>query len=234
MGQYRERNMTEENLNQIAKGLGPGAQNAQKSGYEKIYDWVVESLADFDLQANAEPLGLKCHPEGGVVVSLFGRDYHVNNSGAKALDGLRASFNHLSLVAHYAMSRGRSPASGDFMKLSALSGIPAGTASGGYDRNALSMPLIKRFGHDPEALEAAVLRLGGRRDPKIGGQTREYLFDAFPRIVLKLIFEEPDEEFGPDFHIMFDSKSIEYMEFEALGFLGGILITDLLRQQDVS
>lgn len=224
--------MSEENLKQIAKGSEAGAQKTQKSGYEKIYDWVVESLVDFDLEANAEPLGLKIHPEGGVVVSLFGRDYLVTNSGAKALDGQRTSFNHLSLVAHYAMSQGRSPASGDFMKLSALSGIPAGTASGGYDRNALSMPLVKRFGHDPEALEEAVMKLGGRREAKSAGPTREYLFEAFPKIPLKLIFEEADEEFEPDFHVMFDSRSIEYMEFEALGFLGGILIHDLLGQKE--
>ncbi|MDR0621233.1 MAG: DUF3786 domain-containing protein [Deltaproteobacteria bacterium] len=219
-------------INEAAKGTanGPvlGDKGAGKSGYEKIYDWVAESLVGFDLEANAEPLGLAPHPDGGVVVRFFERDYLVENGGAKVLDGKPTSFNHLSLVAHYAMSKGRSAASGDFVKLSVLSGVPAGTGQGAFDRDAISKPLARKYGRDPEALERAVLRIGGRVVPGARSQTREYVFDAFPRIPLKLVFEEPDEEFGPEFRIMYDSRSGDYMEFEALAFLGGILMKELV------
>ena len=216
------------NVNGAAGATGPGAQRSGKSGYEKIYDWVAESLAGFDLEANAQPLGLEARPGVGVVVRLFGRDYLVDNSGSKALDGKPTSFNHLSLVAHYAMSQGRSPASGDFVKLNALSGVPAGTGQGAYDRDAISKPLARRYGHDLAGLEEAVARIGGRPAPGGRGQSREYIFEAFPRIPMKLVFEEPDEECGPDFIILYDSRSPEYMEFEALAFLGGVLTRELL------
>ncbi|MDR2367631.1 MAG: DUF3786 domain-containing protein [Deltaproteobacteria bacterium] len=222
----------EERKGLSAKELAISAQRAQKSGYEKIYDWVAESLTGFDLEANAEPLGLERDPGGGVVVKLFGRDYLVRNDGAKVMDGKPTSFNHLSLAAHYAMSQGRAPAAMDFVKLGALSGVPAGTGQGAFDREAISKPLAKRYGHDREGLEAAVKRIGGRPWGGSGeaerGQTWEYVFEVFPRIPMKLVFEEPDEEFGPEFIVMYDSKSIEYMEFEALAFLGGLLMRELL------
>jgi hypothetical protein len=212
---------------------GPGqAQSAGKSGYEKIYDWVAGNLAGFDLEANAPHLGLRVHPGGGVVVGLFGRDYLVDQAGARALDGRPASFNHRSLVAHYAMSAGRGPASYEFVKLGVLSGVPAGTGQGAFERDAVSRPMALRFGHDLAGLEEAVRRIGGRVEPHVPGQGRKYTFEAFPLVPLRLVFEEPDEEFGPEFFVLFDGRGKEFMEFEALAFLGSLLIQELLGRAD--
>jgi hypothetical protein len=109
--------------------------------------------------------------------------------------------------------------------------VPAGTAQGSYDREAISKPLARRFGDDPEGLVEAVLRIGGREVERVPGQGRAFIFEALPRVPLKLVFEEPDEEFGPEFIILYDRHSIEYMQFEALAFLGGLLLTELLGVQ---
>jgi hypothetical protein len=207
---------------------GFDSNDSQKSGYEKIYDWVAESLNNADLAANAGPLGLEPWPDGGVVVNLFGRKYLVDNKGVRALDGLPTSFNHLSLAGHYAMSQGRRPASNDFVKLSALSGLPAGTGQGTFDRDAISKPLARRFGHDPDGLEKVALKIGGRVELRVPGQVSKYIFEPFPRIPIKLVFEEPDEEYDPEFLILYDSSCSDYMEFEALAFLGGVLMKELL------
>ncbi|MDR1050914.1 MAG: DUF3786 domain-containing protein [Deltaproteobacteria bacterium] len=201
----------------------------EKSGYEKIYDWVVESLAGVDLAANAGPLGLKAHPSGGVVVPMFGREYLVDSGGARPLDGQHASYNHLSLAAHYARSSGRSEPSYNFVKLNSMSGILAGGSFGSFNRDAISKPLSRRFGEDLPALEEAVEKIGGRPDPSSSGPVHGYLFEAFPRVPLKLVFEEGDDEFDPDFMILYDRSGLDYMEFEALAFLGGVLLQELVR-----
>jgi hypothetical protein len=222
--------MEEQGANNLARGSGSKNQEwvGSKSGYEKIYDWVAESLTSFDLEGNAGRLGLEVHPEGGVVVKLFGRDYLVDKSGARVMDGKPTSFNHMSLVGHYAMSKGIAPAKNDFVKLSVLSGVPAGTGQGSFDRDAISKPLARRFGNDPDGLDKAVLRIGGRIVERVPGRGRKYDFEVFPKIYMRLVFEEPDEEFEPEFLILYDSSSIEYMEFEALAFLGGVLMRELL------
>jgi hypothetical protein len=202
----------------------------QKNGYEKIYDWVAGSLPGFDLAANADHLGLTVRPGGGgVTVPFMGRDFLVTGEGASPLDGLPTGFNQKSLAAHYAMSSGRSTPRYDFVKLSSMTGILAGTGFGDFAKDAISKPLVRCFGQDLEALEKAVARIGGRKDPASSGPVHGYIFEAFPRIPLKLVFEEGDEDFEPEFMILYDRTGLDYMEFEALAFLGGVLIQELMR-----
>ncbi|MDR1657687.1 MAG: DUF3786 domain-containing protein [Deltaproteobacteria bacterium] len=197
-----------------------------KSGYQKIYEWVASSLPGFDLAANAPHLGLELHPEGGVVVPLLGRNYLVETGGVRALDGNYAHFNRLSLAGHYAMSQGRGAPALDFVKLSVLSGTPMGTGGGSLERDRISGPLVKKFEQDFSGLESAISRLGGRPVPDISGG-RSWLIHALPLIVLKLIFYPADEEFEADFVLLYDRRSPEFMEFEALAFLGGSLVEEL-------
>jgi hypothetical protein len=206
-------------------------QEQKKSGYEKIYDWVVESLPKADLEANAPHLDLKVHPEGGVIVSLFGRDYLVDKTGARPMDGGKASFTSRSLVAHYAMSSGRAEPSLSFVTLNTLAKVPAGTANGSLQKEAISAPLVRKFGSDLAGLEEAVKRLGGRPEPVSQGGSHGYIFFPFPKIPLKLVFQEPDDEFEAEFSILYDSRGREFFEFEALAFLGGVLLDELLSHQ---
>jgi hypothetical protein len=210
---------------------GVGQPGAGKSGYETIYEWVAAELPGFDLAGNAPHLGLEVHPGGGVVVRLLGRDYLVERGGVEPMDGRPAHFNRKSLAAHYAMSPGRGGPSMDFVKLGVLSGVPMATL-GSFDRDAISAPLARRFESDPEALDRAVASLGGRPVDLAAGVGKGYDIPALPLVPMRLIFQPADEEFGAEFTLLHDRKSIEFMQFEALGFLGGALVEDLVRFAD--
>jgi hypothetical protein len=224
-------------------------RQAEKSGYEKIYDWVVESLSNVDLQANAEPLGLKVHPRGGVMVSLFGQDYLVNKTGAWPMDGdldgrldgnldgrldgdidkRKADFNRRSLAAHYAASPGRGKPSMTFVKLNALADVPEGTGEGSFAKDAFCAPLARKFGSDPSGLKKAVERLGGFSDNQNRPGSHGYIFFPFPLMPLKLVFHEADEEFEAEFSVLYDSRGKNFFQFEALAFLGAVLVEELLK-----
>jgi hypothetical protein len=209
----------------IAAGIGA---KAEKSGYEKIYDWVAEELPGFNLARNAAGLGLKATEDGAAIVPMLGREYRVAQSGAEALDGRPASFSRLSLAAHYAMSPGLGEPAMDFVKLTLLSGTPVSGGFGSFNREAVTAPLVRRFGEDPEGLERAVASLGGRLESADERLGRSWIVFALPKIPLKLVYQSADEEFEAEFTVLYDRKGIEFMRFEALAFLGGLLVDELV------
>jgi hypothetical protein len=205
------------------------ASEAGKSGYEKIYDWVAEELPGFDLAANAARLGLAKTEDGAVVVRLLGRDYRVDQSGAEPMDGRPAHFNRRSLAAHYAMSPGLGEPAMEFVKLALLSGTPVGGTWNTFNRESVTAPLVRRFEGDPEGLEAAVASLGGRLEAADERLGRSWIIPALPKIPLRLVYQPADEEFEAEFTVLYDRKGHEFMRFEALAFLGGALVDELLK-----
>ena len=194
------------------------------NGYEQIYLDLAADLAGFDLVSNAPHLGLLV-VEGRGELRFLGRDYRVSAMGVEVRDGRPVSFNHLSLVAHYAMSLGRGEPSGQFLPLRRLSGMVEG--QGAYDRDGLSRPLVRKFGSDRVSLEAAIASLEGcpaGPDPS-GGLA--WLFRPFPKVLMKLIYHPADEEFPAEYQLLFDSSATSFMAFEALGFLAGVFVGDI-------
>jgi len=199
----------------------------KKNGYEGIYLWVVEKLAGFDLTGNAPHLGLKANDDGSVQVNFLNREYQVNSDGAKPLDGRPVGITHLSVVAHYAMSSGRGEPSLEFVSLDKKSGTVSGS-QGSFQRESVSNPLVRKFGADQPALEAAVARIGGRPEGRSESGGWSWLFFPFPKMPLKLIYHEADEEFEAEFRLLYDNRCTDFMEFEAVAFVGGILVDELL------
>ncbi len=195
------------------------------SGYEGIYRWVRERLADCDLAAGARHLGLAVEADGSVRVRFLARDYRVTRAGVEPLDGRPAEVNHLSLVGHYAASPGRGEPAGEFLGLARLAGPMAGRKSFGEDD--FLRPLHRAFDGDLPALAAAAARLEGTpvARPPAGG--RAWLFRPFPKVLTQLMYHEADGEFPAEFRLLFDAAAPRFMEFEALGFLSGVLVRDL-------
>lgn len=194
-------------------------------GYEQIYLDLVKSMAGFDLLGNARRLGLTAGPDGAVQVRFFGRDYLVDERGARPVDGSAVAVNHLSLAVHYVMSPGRGEPSGQFLPLGRMTGMVEGRNT--FESDAVNRPLLRNFEDDRPALEEAAARLDGSYagPDESGGLT--WLFRPFPKIPLKLVYHPADEEFPAEFRLLFDSSATAFMEFEALGFLAGVFVDDM-------
>ena len=199
------------------------------SGYQQIYLDLAKKLECFNLAGNAPHLGLTAS-DGGVVVDFFNRAYRVDHDGVRPLDGGPAGVNHLSLIAHYAMSPGRGEPSGDFLPLSRLTGMVAG--QGDFEKSMVDASLGRKFHGDESALAAAAEAIGGLdegRDPSGG---RVWLFRPFPKVTMKLVFHEADDEFEAEYRLLFDARGTDFMEFEALGFLTGVFVGEMCGEED--
>ena len=194
------------------------------SGYQQIYLDLAKALRGFDLAGNAPRLGLTAEG-GGVVVNFFNRAYRVDAGGVRPLDGGPAGVNHLSLIAHYAMSPGRGEPSGDFMPLGRMTGMVEGR--GDFERSTVNAALGRKFGGEKPALAAAAESIGGRAEGRDQSGGWAWLFRPFPKVPLKLLFYEADDEFPADYRLMFDSRATDFMEFEALGFLTGVFVREI-------
>lgn len=195
------------------------------SGYEQIYIDLAATLKDFDLTGNAPHLGLTVADDGGVLVDFFNRVYRVDSAGVRPLDGGPAGVNHLSLIAHYAMSPDRGEPSGDFMPLGRMTGMVEGRSD--YERSTVNTSLTRKFRGVQAALAAAAEAVGGRPGERDQSGGWPWLFRPFPKVPLKLVFYEADEEFEADHRLMFDSRATDFMEFEALGFLTGVFVREI-------
>ncbi len=202
--------------------------NKKYSGYDGIYQWQLDELAQCEPADRAGDLGLEVE-DGEVVVHFLGRDYRVSRQGVRLLDGGRVSVNHLSLVAHYAMSAGRVEPLGEFVPLRRLSGTATGR--GNFDQEAVSRPLERKYAHDLPELIKAARRIGGGEAGRDKSGGLSWIFYPFPKVPLKLVFHEPDEEFSAEFRLLFDRSAPFFMTFEALGFLSGVFVGELCREE---
>lgn len=207
-------------------GIRENNQVKEKTGgYEQIYLDLLKKLSVFDLAANAPHLGLEADHKGRVTMNFLGRSYRVDNSGAWPLDGRPVGVNHLSLITHYLMSPGRGEPSYSFLPLGRMTGMVEGR--GTYDRASVSTPLIRHFLCDLSGLALAVMRLGGHPEGRGPSGALCWLFHPFPKVPIRLEHHEEDDEFPPDFRLLFDTRATCFMEFEALGFLSGVFVDEI-------
>ena len=91
----------------------------------------------------------------------------------------------------------------------------------------MKTPLIRKFGNDLEVFKAAVSALGGTYEGK-SGYSHSWIISLLPKIPVKVVFDEADEEFPADIKIMFDETAPVFMDFECLAFLCGCFVKALI------
>jgi hypothetical protein len=105
--------------------------------------------------------------------------------------------------------------------------VPSGSFY--YDafvRRAIA-PLVRTYGHDPEALAAAARTLGGAM---VAMGDLAVSLPVFPRVPVTLVYWRGDEEFPPDLYLLFDATIVEFLSTEDIAVLGQELMLRMLRQ----
>jgi len=106
-----------------------------------------------------------------------------------------------------------------------VTGIIAGQKT--FDKGLMEKPLLKEFGADYAKFRAAALQLGGVLEEACDGGHR-WTLQALPKIPVRLVFYEADEEFPADIQIWLDRTAPRFMEFECLAFLTGCFVKALI------
>lgn len=195
------------------------------SGYEQIYLGLKPELAQCDLAESAHRLGLKLLTSGEVAVEFCGRDYRITREGVNPADGEPVDVNYRSVLAYYILSKGSGEPENSFMPLSRMTGMIDGRNT--HDKGLLLKPLIRDFGEHYDAFQRAARRLGGMPEDVSADGGHGWRFQVLPKIPLRLVFYEADDEFPADIQLFLDSSARRFLEFECLAFLTGCFVSAL-------
>jgi len=104
--------------------------------------------------------------------------------------------------------------------------LPSGGFYHPVFRARAEIPLIKRFGSQPDLFKKAACSLGG--EPAQYGDLA-FKIITFPRLPLVYILWTKDEEFPADASILFDSSAENHLHIEDLAYLGETVTRELIR-----
>ena len=92
----------------------------------------------------------------------------------------------------------------------------------------MNAPLERYFGNDYVKFSEAAVKLGGiEEEPQVG--KHQWRFDVLPKIPLKIVFYEADDEFPVEIQLMLDKTALEFLEFECLAFMVGCFVRALIK-----
>jgi hypothetical protein len=195
-----------------------------QTGYDSIYFGLVTKLPECDLQEATQRLGLD-YVEGGVHVRFLKREYRITLDGVQPLDGLPVDVNIRNVLLYYLLSKGQGEPGDACVPFEAIPRMISGL---GFQNRMMTRPLERKFGNDYVKFSEAAVKLGGI---EVETQVGKHLwkFNILPKIPLKIVFYEADDEFPTNIQIMLDKTALEFMEFECLAFMVGCFVRALIK-----
>lgn len=197
------------------------------SGYEQIYEGLLPRLAECDLAESAGRLGLELEPDGAVRVTFLNRDYVITREGVEPADGKPMHVNTGSVLLYYILSKGSGEPKNSFVPLAHLATKLQGQNALG--QGIMVKPLVREFGSAPDKLKAAVEKVGGTYKSGPSATCHTFLLSPLPKLPVKIVFYEADDEFPAEIQILFDETAARFLEFECLAFLCGCLVHALVK-----
>lgn len=86
-------------------------------------------------------------------------------------------------------------------------------------------PMTGFFGANPTLLHQTGIELGGRKSSE--GDVSVY-FDFFPKVPVRLVIWEGDDEFPPEGSILFDETIIRHMSAEDIAVMSGMVVFTMI------
>ncbi|WP_186842205.1 DUF3786 domain-containing protein [Acetobacterium fimetarium] len=197
------------------------------SSYDVIYEALLPKLAKCNLAESAARFDLNIDSNGQITINFLKRDYRITNTGVIPIDGKPVNINNRSILIHYVLSQGTGDPVYSFKPLSRMTTMFTSGETG--KASMMDAPLIEAFGNDVNKLTEAVVKLGGKPELCKEPYSRCWLLEVLPKIPVKIIYREADEDFPVEIQTQFDESAPEFLEFECLAFLCGCLVRALIK-----
>lgn len=195
-----------------------------KGGYDSIYLGLIPKLSECDFRESAERLGLE-YVDGSIQICFLKREYRITLEGVETLDGHPLNSNNGSVLLYYLLSNGRGDPENSYVLFESIPRMISGL---GFQNRMMSRPLEEKFGNDYMKFSKAAVNLGGVEEESRMGK-HVWKFDILPKIPLKIVFYEADDEFPTNIQIMLDKTAIQFLEFECLAFMVGCFVRALIK-----
>jgi hypothetical protein len=181
---------------------------------------LLSDMAAKNLASVAEGIGALA--EGGALkIKYMGRDVMVTNSGFNEEFGIWDKL----LILMYVRNAGKAALSGKWV---AFRDLKDGSIKSIGFKESCEVPLAKVFGTDQEGV---IKRLLANSAEKVSGFATEHSYKVYPlpKIPFMILLWPAEEDFEPSCSILLDSTATEFLDVEALMFLGQALVSRLKR-----
>lgn len=195
-----------------------------KGGYDSIYLGLITKLSECDFQESADRLGLE-YVDGGIQVYFLKREYRITIDGVEPLDGQPVNVNNRCVLLYYLLSKGQGDPENFYILFESIPRMIGGL---NVQNRLMNTPLERYFGNGYVKFSEAAVKLGGIEEESQVGK-HLWKFNILPKIPLKIVFYEADDEFPANIQIMLDKTALQFLEFECLAFMVGCFVRALIK-----
>lgn len=199
-----------------------------KKGYIQTYEWVVSLLKERDFAESAARLNLKLAFADVIEVDFLTRHYLIKKDGIEqksesvewrpCAEGY--DYNLKSVLGYYVLSDATCNPVGDFCPLQSFShGIFRGEDVAKRD------PLATAFGQDYDLFRDAAKLAGMEFESEKSAGQYIWRYNLLPKIPVKLVYYEGDDEFPTKIQVLYDKTAIEFFKFEPLAVLHSCFVS---------
>jgi len=187
---------------------------------ERRLHGLFNEISGINFSEVAERIGASAENDS-LKIRYMGKDVVVTTSVFK--DELTVEDKLLILM--YIKNAGRSPLSGKWV---AFRDLKDGLIRAESFNEACELSLAGMFGKDPEGFLQKLYALGARDVPGFSAK-HSLVVHPLPKVPFLALLWPGDEEFAADCKILFDSSVTEYIDVEALLYLGIALVRAMSR-----
>jgi hypothetical protein len=202
-----------------------------EKGYVKTYNWVKGLLNNCNFADSSKRLGLEQISENTLLINFFDRTYKVTKEDIELIEQKTIwtvdyegyEFDLKSVLGYYVLSEANLEPMYEYCALVQF--------SCGIFRESLGLhnnKFIDTFGNDYKKFTILMNKLGLEYED--GNRDGKYIWNykILPKMPVKFIFYEGDDEFPSKMQILFDKTVIKIYKFEPLAVLHGIIFQTIL------
>ena len=185
---------------------------------------MTRSVSDIDFLPRAVRLGAELAGDA-LIIPYYEKPFRISTDGVFDETVKRASFAISVVLFQYVFSCPAGiPIAGDWVPYREFK--DAGPRAGYFISNTNKI-IGTTFAGNPEALQYACKRLGGRFLDDDSSWDLSVAFDMLPRIPIRLRFNDKDDDFPAQCSILFRQSAESYIDMESLA-IGGTYLTGIL------
>jgi hypothetical protein len=196
-----------------------------EKGYEKTYNWVKGLLKNCDFSESSKRLGLKQVSENKMLVDFLDRTYQVTKEEIELVeqktiwnvDSEGYEYDLKSVLGYYVLSKANIEPAYEYSTLGHFSGGVFSESSSWW--SMMNRKFSDTFGNNYECLKKVMDIFGMEYEEENKNGKYVWNYKILPKIPIKLIFYEGDDEYPSKLQILYDNNVLKIFNFEQLGVL---------------